>query len=300
MAVRGDIQALGDIDALGENQPLGDGAAADCNAGRVAGAVCDTGTLGKALAVLEVVATADAPLRFTDIHALLRQPRGTLHRHLSHLVEEGLLVQRADLAYEPGLRLLAFAHRAWSRNDLRRIARPHLDRLHAETGETVHLGVLRKTEIVYLDKVESRQTVRMESQIGRVSPAYCTGLGKAALSALSPARLDASLAGIAFHPFTVNTHRSRCSLVADLDEIRKKGYAIDAEEHEVEIRCVAAPVATGDGAGGGVVGGISVTGPAYRVTIGQLEAWSGLVREVAAAVAHDAAIGLAPVAAGKD
>ncbi|TCM55857.1 IclR family transcriptional regulator [Rhizobium sp. PP-F2F-G48] len=268
----------------------------------------DTGTLGKALAVLDLVVNADVPLRFTDIHALSRQPRGTLHRHLSHLVQEGLLFQRADLAYEPGLRLLAFAHRAWSRNDLRRIARPHLDRLHAETGETVHLGVLRKTEIIYLDKVESRQTVRMESQIGRVSPAYCTGLGKAALSALSPARLEASLAAMSYHPFTANTHRSKGSLVADLDRIREKGYAIDAEEHEVEIRCVAAPVTTGDGGDSaatgnrayqrGVIGGISVTGPAYRVTLGQLEAWSGLVKDVANAIAHDAAVGLGPVSIG--
>ncbi|CZT34361.1 transcriptional regulator, IclR family [Rhizobium sp. 9140] len=259
----------------------------------------DTGTLGKAMAVLELVVNADRPLRFTDIHALSRQPRGTLHRHLSHLVEEGLLFQRADLAYEPGLRLLSFAHRAWSRNDLRRIARPHLDRLHAETGETVHLGVLRTTDIIYLDKVESRQTVRMESQIGRVSPAYCTGLGKAALSVLPPARLDASLARISYHPFTANTHRSRGALMADLERIRGRGYAIDAEEHEVEIHCVAAPVSSGDKAceSHGIVGGISVTGPAYRVTIRQLEAWSGLVRDVANSISHDAGVGLCPVSA---
>ncbi|SER97261.1 transcriptional regulator, IclR family [Rhizobium sp. NFR03] len=274
------------------------GNTADHSGDRVAqSAASDTGTLGKAMAVLELVVKADIPLRFTDIHALSGQPRGTLHRHLSHLVDEGLLFQRADLAYEPGLRLLSFAHRAWSRNDLRRIARPHLDRLHAETGETVHLGVLRNTEIVYLDKVESRQTVRMESQIGRVSPAYCTGLGKAALSVLPPARLEASLARISYHPFTANTHRSQTALVADLDRIRQRGYAIDAEEHEAEIRCVAAPVATGDtvSESRGIVGGISVTGPAYRVTLCQLEAWSERVRDAANAISRDAAVGLCPV-----
>lgn len=258
----------------------------------------ETGTLGKALAVLETVVNADRPLRFTDIHALSGQPRGTLHRHLSHLVDEGLLIQRADLAYEPGLRLLSFAHRAWSRNDLRRIARPHLDRLHAQTGETVHLGVLRAADIVYLDKVESRQRVRMESQIGRISPAYCTGVGKAALSVLSAARLEACLADITFHPFTANTHRSSRALLADLDRIRVQGYAIDAEEHEVDIRCIAAPICTsGKGSGAaGIIGGLSVTGPAYRVTIEQLEAWAGLVRDAAEAVAHDAAVGLCPTA----
>jgi hypothetical protein len=148
-----------------------------------------TGTLGKVLSVLETVVTSDRPLRFSDILALSGQPRGTLHRQLSHLVEEGLLTQGRDLCYEPGLRLLKFAYRSWSKNQFRAVAAPHLRRLHEETGETVHLGVLRGTEIIYVDKVESRQTVRMESQIGNASPVYCTGLGKAALSVLPPVRL---------------------------------------------------------------------------------------------------------------
>jgi DNA-binding IclR family transcriptional regulator len=258
--------------------------------GRRTGAA-ETGTLGKAMAVLELVVMADTPLRFTDIHTLSRQPRGTLHRQLSHLVSEGLLVQRADLAYEPGMRLLTFAHRAWSRNDLRAIARPHLNHLHEVTGETVHLGLLRGEDIIYLDKVESRQTVRMESQVGKISPAYCTGLGKAALSALAPDDLEKRLSRIVFHPFTSSTHRSRKSLVEDLERIRLCGYAVDAQEHEHEICCVAAPFCTAQPGG---VGGISVTGPAYRVTSLQLEAWSKLVITAAGCIARDAAIALGP------
>jgi DNA-binding IclR family transcriptional regulator len=251
----------------------------------------ETGTLGKAMAVLELVVMADTPLRFTDIHMLSGQPRGTLHRQLSHLVSEGLLIQRPDLAYEPGMRLLTFAHRAWSRNDLRSIARPHLNHLHEVTGETVHLGMLRGEDIIYLDKVESRQTVRMESQVGKISPAYCTGLGKAALSALAHDDLEERLSRIVFHPFTASTHRSRQSLIEDLERIRLRGYAVDAQEHEHEICCVAAPIRTAQPGG---VGGISVTGPAYRVTAMQLEAWSKLVIKAAGCIARDAAIALGP------
>ncbi|KQY48500.1 IclR family transcriptional regulator [Rhizobium sp. Root483D2] len=250
-----------------------------------------TGTLGKVLSVLETVVTSDRPLRFSDILALTGQPRGTLHRQLSHLVEEGLLTQGRDLCYEPGLRLLKFAYRSWSKNQFRAVAAPHLRRLHEETGETVHLGVLRGTEIIYVDKVESRQTVRMESQIGNASPVYCTGLGKAALSVLPQAKLADTLAKLTFHRFTGNTHLSVASLTRDLDEARLRGYAFDREEHETDIRCVAAPI---HDAGFDLVAGISVTGPAYRVTMEQLESWAGTVRQVAMAISEDAEIRLGP------
>jgi DNA-binding IclR family transcriptional regulator len=250
-----------------------------------------TGTLGKVLSVLETVATSETPLRFSDILALSGQPRGTLHRQLSHLVEEGLLTQRRDLCYEPGLRLLKFAYRSWSKNQFRTVAAPHLRKLHEETGETVHLGVLRGTEIIYVDKVESRQTVRMESQIGNASPVYCTGLGKAALSVLPQDRLAETLGKLTFHRFTANTHLSTASLTLDLDEARLRGYAFDREEHETEIRCVAAPI---HDAGFDLVAGISVTGPAYRVTMEQLEIWAGPVRQAAIAISEDVEIRLGP------
>ncbi len=260
---------------------------ADTSAGKGAG----TGTLGKALAVLDVVVASDQPLRFTDILAIAGQPRGTLHRQLSHLVEEGLLSLRADLTYEPGLRLLKFAARAWSGNQFRAIAEPYMRRLHEETGETVHLGILRGVEVIYVDKVESRQTVRMQSQIGNASPVYCTGLGKAALSALPAAELEETIARLAFRRFTPHTLADAVALRRDLDDARRDGYAFDREEHETDIRCVAAAVHA-DGLS--FVGGISVTGPAYRVTMEQLESWAPAVRKIAAAISEEAALRLGP------
>ncbi|WP_234939395.1 IclR family transcriptional regulator [Sinorhizobium kostiense] len=250
-----------------------------------------TGTLGKAMAVLEAVATADRPQRFTDILRSVRQPRGTLHRLLGHLVEEGLLVQRGDLSYEPGLRLLKLAYRSWSGNRFRDIAAPYLLRLHEMTGETVHLGVLRDTEIIYVDKVESRQTVRMSSQIGKASPAYCTGIGKAALSSLPEPEVERIAARIQFHPFTERTHRSAAALLAEIEEIRRQGHAFDREEHEAEICCVAAPIAVPEHE---LVGGISVTGPSYRVSTTQLAGWSADVRKAANDIEEELRIRLGP------
>lgn len=251
----------------------------------------DTGTLGKAIALLELVALSDRPLRFTEIFERAGQPRGTLHRQLGHLLEEGLLEQNADHCYEPGMRLLKLASNAWARGDLRRVAAPHLQMLHDATGETVHLGVLRGAEIIYLDKVESKQAVRMTSQIGRASPSYCTGIGKAALSVLSPARLSTMLEGMQLSRFTEHTITSRESLKAELQAIRERGYAFDREEHEPGIRCVAAAIVNEEQT---FVGGVSVTGPAYRVGEDLLATWAPLVRKAAKNVIDEIAARLGP------
>lgn len=250
-----------------------------------------TGTLGKAIAVLETVALADRPMRFTDVLVVSGQPRGTLHRQLSHLVQEGLLELRPDHSYMPGLRLLKLASASWARNEFRAVAAPFLEALHRETGETVHLGVLRGREIIYLDKAESRQAVRMNSQIGNASPVYCTGVGKAALSVLDEAALDAILSGLEFRRFTPQTLADRASLLAELAEIRESGIAFDREEHEPGIRCVAAPVFD---AGRALVAGVSVTGPAYRVGQEKLDSWAPRVSHAARAITAELAARLGP------
>lgn len=244
----------------------------------------ETGTLGKLVSLLDLVAAADGPMRFTDILSRSDQPRGTLHRQLSHLVEEELLEVDRDGRYLIGLRLLTLASRSWARNEFRAIAEPHLHRVQELTGETVHLGVLRGAEVIYLDKVEGRQSVRMYSQIGNASPAYCTGVGKAALSVLDDTELAARIAGLEFHPFTSRTLRDVSALLADLSEIRTRGYAFDLEEHESGICCVAAPIHSDDGH---MLAGISVTGPAYRVTTQSLQAWAPLVVAAADSIMTD-------------
>lgn len=243
-----------------------------------------TGTLGKAISVLDIVASACEPMRFTDILEKSDQPRGTLHRQLTNLVEEGLLSINRDQSYSLGLRLLKFASRAWAGNQFRHVAEPHLKRLHGVTGETVHLGILHGTEVIYLDKIESEQAIRTYSQIGNASPVYCTGVGKAALASLPDAQLDDIIKRIRFHRYTENTITSRQELLAQIKQIRDCGNAYDHEEHEVGIRCVAAPVHSSDGT---MAAGISVTGPSYRVSTDDLAEWSGLVRETAAAIMDD-------------
>ncbi len=250
-----------------------------------------TGTLGKAMDVLDAIALSPEPPRFTDLLNQLGVPRGTLHRQVSHLVQEGLVVANRDHAYELGPRLLQLASRAWSTNSFRRIAEPHLRALHEISGETVHLGVLSGHEVVYLDKVESRQAVRMHSQIGNTSPAYCTGVGKAMLSVLDDAAIADIAARTDFVRHTPTTLKNTTELAAEIAEIRRTGLAFDREEHEPGIHCVAAPIAAEESQ---FIAGLSITAPSFRVPMAQLEAYGDAVTATANAIKDDIVTRLGP------
>ena len=250
-----------------------------------------TGTLGKAVAVLDAVAQARTPPRFRDLCEALDQPPGTLHRQVSNLISEGLLQVNPDQSYGLGLRLLQFAAHAWSGNRFREIAEPHLKALHALTGATVHLGVLSGIEVIYLDKVDARQSVRMHSQIGNASPCYCTGVGKAALAALPAEEAHARIDRITFHRHTDSTITEPAALAREIGQIRSRGIAYDREEHEPGIHCVAASLNSPDKS---LVGGVSVTAPSYRIAMDQLARWEGPVREAADAINTDIEIKLGP------
>ena len=250
-----------------------------------------TGTLGKAMDVLNTVANADHALRFTDLLRLIPQPRGTLHRQISNLIEEGLLAHRNDGAYELGPQLLRLASRAWSGNEFRAIAEPHLRALHDQTGETVHLGILAGNEVIYLDKVESKSAVRMHSQVGKASPLYCTGVGKAALSTLPLHNALPIIASQPYYQHTSTTLASAEKLAIELDDIRSSGIAYDREEHELGIHCVAAAIAPRDGS---IAAGLSITAPVYRVPTQTLEDWAPLVMHAARAITDDIEIRMGP------
>lgn len=254
-------------------------------------ASASTGTLGKAMAVLEIVAASDEPMRFTDILPLSDQPRGTLHRQLSHLVDEGLLALGSGRTYTLGLRLLRLAAQSWADNRFRLVAEPHLRQLHRSTGGTVHLGVLSGAEVVYLDKIEGNQTVRMHSQIGKASPAHCTGVGKAALSCLPDERLVPLVEAMPFHRFTPATIATPQELLDEIARIRREGVAYDLEEHEPGIGCVAAPVYTADR---GLVAAVSVTGPRYGMDPDDLSHWARAVRMAAGAITEELKVRMAP------
>jgi IclR family KDG regulon transcriptional repressor len=244
------------------------------------------GTVGKALDVLEQVATFERPVRFGELQEKSPYPKATLYRFLQTLTNQGMLSYEPDRqTYAMGMRLVRLAHAAWTTSSLAPIARPYLDQLSAETGETVHLAQLDASQVLYVDKRNAAKPVEMYSQAGKVGPAYCTGVGKAMLAFVEDDVLDRAIAQQSFHRFTPSTLNSPESLREELTAIRARGYAFDREEHEPGIVCIAVPVLTN---GGRMLGALSVTGPTSRTSLDQLETLAPRVLETAKRIGEEA------------
>jgi DNA-binding IclR family transcriptional regulator len=244
------------------------------------------GTVGKALDVLDMVARAGHPVRFTELLTAGPYPKATLYRYLQTLTSQGMLSYDPERqTYGLGVRLVRLAHAAWAQSSIAPLARPHLDALSAELGETIHLAQLDLGQVLYVDKRNARRPVEMFSQAGKVGPAYCTGLGKAMLAFLPPDALDRAMQRQSFHRFTEHTLDTPERLLAELAAIRACGFALDREEHEPGILCVAVPILT---RAGRAMGALSVTSTSDRATIDGLAALAPRIRDTAARIAAEA------------
>jgi len=244
------------------------------------------GTVGKALDVLDLVAGFGRPVRFAELLDTAPYPKATLYRLLQTLVAQRMLAFDEDRhGYTLGVRLVRLAHAAWGQQGaLAPIARAHIDRLSAEAGHTVHLAQLDNGQVLYLDKRSARDAVPMFSQAGKVGPAYCTGVGKAMLAFLPDAALHGALSRQSWHRFTARTITGPNAMMAEIARIRARGHALDDEEHEPGIICIAAPIL---GRGGRLLGALSVTVITQQTTLAALEAHAPRLKSVAQAIAEE-------------
>jgi DNA-binding IclR family transcriptional regulator len=234
-------------------------------------------TLVKALRLLQAVAENRTGLTLGECSQLTGLPKPTAYRVLGPLVDAGLLRLDASGLYRLGTQCLVLGTAFLEGLDLREEARDVLSELVERTGETCHLGVLDGTRIVYIEKVESTHAVRMHSRVGSTSPAHSTGLGKAMLAFAGEQAVEAVIsAGLASR--TPRTISERVRFRAEMEAVRRRGYAVDNVENEDGIRCVGAPVRDHTGA---VIAGISVSGPQYRMPMDHVGEFAVLVRKAA-------------------
>ena len=213
-------------------------------------------------ALQAITLLAEQPMSASELARRLDTHRSTVSRLVRTL--EGHRFVRRDP--DGTLRLGSFL-RTLPAGDLRKQelidrARPHLDGLGERFGHTVHLAGLEGAQVVYWDKVESRQVLRMYSTVGAVAPAHATGVGKAILAHLPPDRRERVLGRGDLPAFTDHTLTDRAALDARLAGIADEGWSLDAAEHEDFIHCVAAPVL---GPEGTAVAAVSVTAPQVLV-----------------------------------
>lgn len=223
-------------------------------------------SLDRALDVMEALAAADDEITLSQLTEQVGLPLGTVHRLLSGLVERGYAAQdRETRLYGPGPRLLEVAARAAAnrRFNLSRLARPALQELTAATDETSNLLALQGDEGVYSEQVSSGRLVRMFTEVGQRVPLYCTGGGKAILSGFPSEQLESYLDRTALRAFTPKTLATPDLLRAELGHARDQGFALDDEEREVGVCCVAAPIFDRFGR---CVAALSISGPTTRMS----------------------------------
>ena len=240
-------------------------------------------TYQKMMDVLECFSTVERQLSLAQIAQTVDLPRTTVHRILTALREIGFIEQ--DIRggnYALGIRLFELGSLALANMDLHREAKPFVDRLARLAGEAVHLGVFNGREIVVVEREEGADHPVASATRIETAPAYCTGVGKAVLAFQDP-QVTAKVVKNGLKRYTNNTITTTPVLERELARIRKQGYAIDNGEHEIWVRCVAAPIRN---AGGRVFAGISVTGPADRISDDRIPILSEQVMQTADSISR--------------
>jgi IclR family transcriptional regulator, KDG regulon repressor len=219
--------------------------------------------------------------------------KSTVHRLATTLVEYDILEQNKETGkYRLGLALFELGTMVRRKMDTNSGAQVQIHALADETGETVQLAILDHLSVLYIRIRESRQAVRMSSGLGSRAPAHCTGVGKA-LIAFQPPEIIQQIIDNGLKRYTHGTITDPEKLRAELVTVRQKGYAIDDEEIEVGLRCIAAPIRDHSGQ---VTAAISVAAPVQRMTKKNLQATIPSV--IAAADAISRRLGYLPSLAG--
>ena len=218
------------------------------------------GGLDRAAVILGAFDAAHRELSLAALVTRTGLPRSTIHRTATRMIQLGWLEKPAD-RYRIGNRLFEIASLAPIRLELREAVLPFLQDLHQATKITVQLGVLDGTQVLVVDKITGHRAMPMLDQVGGMIPAYCSALGRAILAYSEQPVIDAALAG----PLAARTPRtltSRVAIVRELTAVPERGWAVDREEGNIGVSCVAAPIF---GPLGDVVAALSVTGPSQLV-----------------------------------
>lgn len=197
-----------------------------------------------------------------DIAAETGITKSTVHNHLSTLRQRGYVVKSGD-DYHLGLRFLQLGEAARNRGPLFTFGRPEADDIANQTGELTNLATHENARGVYLYRRRGESEVRFSTDAGERHDLHCSATGKSILAYSPPSLLDDVISTHGLTQYTQNTITSRAELEADLESVRENGLALDLEEYEKGLRCIAAPILDADDR---ALGAISISGPAMKLT----------------------------------
>ncbi|MDH4135947.1 MAG: IclR family transcriptional regulator [Anaerolineae bacterium] len=197
----------------------------------------------RAITILEHLAEAQEPKELTAVSHDLAMNKSTVYRFLSTLAKAGYVRQESDTGrYALGPRVAWLAAKFLETVDIRQLARPILEELGRESGETIHLAILDQDEVVYIEKIDGRQAVQMVSRVGSRLPVHSTALGKVLLADLPESQWQRYISEVGLTAHTPNTIVVPEAFFEHLRQVQRQNYSIDNVENEEGVRCVAAPI----------------------------------------------------------
>jgi DNA-binding IclR family transcriptional regulator len=248
----------------------------------------------RALSVVTAFSYAEPVLGISEISRRLDLPKSTVHRLLATLTAEGFVERTHDGRYRLSLKLYEIGQQVVSSHRVRRHAHLPLEKLRSDSGEASHLAVLAGADVVYLDRFETPQLMRLFTRSGRRSAAHTTSSGKCLLAFGTQADVDAVIAaGLPkMGPRTITT---KSQLNRALIDIRKAGHAVSVDETAVGVVSVGAPIFDEVGS---CVAAVSIAGPSSRMGQDMVDRGVRLVVKTAAVISRalkDDALSNAPV-----
>lgn len=235
-------------------------------------------SIDRALDIIEVLSEENQGLGVTEIAGRIGLHKSTAHRIIATMADRGYLNKTEKGTYKIGLKLIEAVSCYINSLELQTEARPYVAQITSELGLTSHLGVLDGDQVVYIEKMDVFSNVRMYSQIGVHVHTYSCSLGKCLLSNYSSQQVRKIMANCSFIKFTKKTLGSVDELIADLDKVRSRGWAIDDEEAEVGHRCIGAPIYDYRG---DIIAAISASGPTTILTEERIKPVAEYVRKQA-------------------
>jgi IclR family KDG regulon transcriptional repressor len=221
----------------------------------------------KALGILEVLCK-EGEKGVTELVKKVGLGKSNVHRLLATLSHLGYVEQDPTTSkYSPSLKTYELGNAVVNRTGLLPIVHPYLEELGEQFHETNNLAILDRGDVIYIDKVESPESLRMDIKIGSRVPAYCTALGKVLLAFLGEPEFRKFMKSQKLAHRTKKTVTSLAELKRNLQQVQTQGYAIDDEELYEGVRCIAAPIR---GCNGKVIAAISIAGPSIRMNHDQL------------------------------
>jgi len=226
-------------------------------------------SVSHALDILESFTKNEDELGVTELAKRLGLHKNNVFRLLATLEHRGYIEQnKSSENYRLGAKTLQIGSIFIEQRECRRQARPVLESLAVASGETAVVAVLRGSKVIYMDSADTDKPVRAVSRVGAMYPAHCTAVGKAQLAVFPPAELERLYTEQALTTLTDKSIKSRDALLAELKKIAEKGYAVENEEADVEVRGIAVAVRDFSKK---VVAAIGIVAPVFRLTDDRLE-----------------------------